>query len=158
MPGASPKFPVLPLAIGAGGFALLVTVVVAFAIGFRWNAPARTVASSNVGTVSNVTPPIADPAPVATDDTAVVDVDSLPVVPGGPKAVVGRGSGRLAVIATPGWCTLFVDGASKGPTPVVLDLPTGAHQLRCDPPSGKPRLASINVLEGGAARYRFSLE
>jgi hypothetical protein len=61
-------------------------------------------------------------------------------------------------MATPGWCTLFVDGASKGATPTVLELPSGPHQLRCDPPSGKPRLASVNVLEGGAARYRFSLE
>jgi serine/threonine-protein kinase len=68
------------------------------------------------------------------------------------------GTGRLFVTATPGSCTLFIDGATKGLTPVVMDLAAGAHQLRCDPPGGKPRLASVDVLAGGAARYKFSLE
>ncbi|MDB4994310.1 MAG: Serine/threonine protein kinase, partial [Myxococcaceae bacterium] len=162
MPGMSAKFPLLPLALGAGAFALLVTVAVAFAIGFRWNAPARSTlaTTSTVATTPASTSPTAEPTAESSGTTndGVIDVDSLPVVPGAPKTVAAHGTGRLAVMATPGWCTLFVDGASKGATPTVLELASGPHQLRCDPPSGKPRLASVNVIEGGAARYRFSLE
>jgi eukaryotic-like serine/threonine-protein kinase len=172
-PGAaSMKFPVLPLALGAAAFAVLVTVGVAFAIGFRWRAPvARTVAAATQTPPTPQTPPtasgmtsIAETRAGASDGTGAlegtgaIDVDTLRVVPGGPKAAVGHGTGRLFVTATPGSCTLFIDGAAMGPTPAVMDLASGAHQLRCDPSSGKPRLASLTVLEGSTARYKFSLE
>ena len=70
-----------------------------------------------------------------------------------------RGHGRLLVSAKPRWCTLSVDGKDRGPTPVAdLDLPAGAHRLKCSPPHGKAKVARVTVKEGATARYTFTLD
>ena len=53
-----------------------------------------------------------------------------------------------------------VDGNKKGPTPLpALDLSVGPHQIRCEPPNGKPtKVAGVTVLEGQTARYAFKLD
>jgi serine/threonine protein kinase len=102
--------------------------------------------------------PVPAPVPASNEleEPLSVSVDTLPVVNGKAPAVpVFKGSGRLLVAATP-WCTLFVDGATKGPTPVSVELGAGPHQLRCDPPSGKPKISSVNILDGATARYKFT--
>jgi serine/threonine-protein kinase len=62
-------------------------------------------------------------------------------------------------MASPGWCSVSVDGVQRGVTPLAtLELPAGGHRLDCVSPSGKTRTASINVAEGTATHYRFTLE
>ncbi|MEO6573691.1 MAG: serine/threonine-protein kinase [Polyangiaceae bacterium] len=101
------------------------------------------------------------PAPAPSEDEIeppVVSVDTLPVVNGkGPTAPVYKGTGHLLVAATP-WCTLFVDGSTKGPTPVSVELGAGPHQLRCDPPTGKPKISSVTILDGATARFKFTFD
>ncbi len=92
------------------------------------------------------------------DDTEppVIAVDSLPVAG---RNAPAKGNGRLSVIASPGWCSLSVDGVSRGVTPVAsFELPAGPHRLDCVTPSGKTRSASITVAEGTATHYRFPLD
>ena len=95
--------------------------------------------------------------PVASDEPPSIDVDSLPIVKNANAAAVTKGSGKLLVGATP-WCTLFVDGQSKGPTPVSVEIAAGPHQLRCDPPKGDPKIANVGITDGATARYKFSFE
>jgi hypothetical protein len=89
-----------------------------------------------------------------------ISVDSLPGTNNG-KALgpVPRGAGRLLVSATPGWCNLTVDGKERGPTPVAgIDLPAGAHQLRCDAPGGKVKTTSVTIQEGATSRIKIALD
>ncbi|MBX3218123.1 MAG: protein kinase [Labilithrix sp.] len=90
-------------------------------------------------------------------DPPTVSVDSLP----GAKShsSLASGSGRLSLAASPGWCTITIDGKEHGPTPLAaLDLPAGPHQIACKPPTGKARTASVVVQDGATSKYRFALE
>ncbi|MCW5831735.1 MAG: serine/threonine protein kinase [Labilithrix sp.] len=90
-------------------------------------------------------------------DPPTVSVDSLP----GAKSVtsLATGSGRLSLAASPGWCTISIDGKEHGPTPLAaVDLAAGPHQILCKPPTGKPRSASVVVQDGATSKYRFALE
>lgn len=91
------------------------------------------------------------------DEPPSISVDSLPVVKNGSSGAVTKGSGKLLVAASP-WCTLFVDGQSKGPTPVSVEIAAGAHQLRCDPAKGDPKIANVGITDGATARYKFTFE
>ncbi len=111
-------------------------------------------------------------APVPTNnEPPSISVDSLPGTSGGPvmtSAVtaggkplgpLARGSGRLLVTATPGWCNLSVDGKDRGPTPVAgIDLAAGAHQLRCDAPGGKSKTTSVTIQDGATSRIKLALD
>ena len=101
------------------------------------------------------------PSPTAASVNAgvpVISIDSLPVAArssSGPD----HGTGRVLIGASPGWCTVSVDGVKQGPTPLpALDLSTGSHQLKCEPPTGKPKNASIVIQDGATARYKFVVE
>ncbi|MGH7331015.1 MAG: protein kinase, partial [Polyangiaceae bacterium] len=79
------------------------------------------------------------------DEPPSINVDSLPIVSSGnPNAAPLKGTGKLLVAASP-WCTLFVDGSSKGPTPVSVEIAAGPHQLRCDPAKGSPKIANVGI-------------
>jgi eukaryotic-like serine/threonine-protein kinase len=118
---------------------------------------------------AQTTPPKIETTAAAVDTTAApkaigdideppsISVDSLPIVKNGVTGAVTKGSGKLLVAATP-WCTLFVDGQSKGPTPVSVEIAAGAHQLRCDPPKGDPKIANVGITDGATARYKFTFE
>ena len=104
------------------------------------------------------------PLPTATtNEPPSISVDSLPGTTGGvankPLGPVPHGSGRLLVTATPGWCNLTVDGKERGPTPVAgIDLPSGAHQLRCDAPGGKVKTTCVTIQEGATSRIKLALD
>jgi len=105
--------------------------------------------------------PITTPAPEqtapASNEPPTVSVDSLP----GAKsaAPVAKGSGRLNVAASPGWCTITIDGKEHGPTPLAsIDLAAGPHQIVCKPATGKARTASVIVQDGASSKYRFALD
>jgi len=107
-----------------------------------------------------------DPTPVAaaavapvlapTASVPVISVDSLPVAP---SAEPAHGTGRLLIGASPGWCTITIDGMKRGPTPVpAVDLSAGLHVIRCDSPSGKTKTDSIYIKDGATARHRFTID
>jgi len=102
-------------------------------------------------------PPTSNP-PSADDSSNVptISVDSLPVVGRGAPA---KGNGRLSIVASPGWCSISVDGTQRGVTPLTgFDVPAGTHRVDCTPPSGKSRTATVSVAEGTATHYRFALD
>jgi serine/threonine protein kinase len=99
-------------------------------------------------------------APVTTaapSDVPVISVDSLPMAP--QKSAKASGSGRLAIVASPGSCAVWVDGVSRGSTPLpVIELAAGPHKIECSPPSGKAKTVNVTVSDGASARYKFSLD
>ena len=86
----------------------------------------------------------------------MISIDSLPVAP---SAEPPHGTGRLLIGASPGWCTISVDGMKRGPTPLpAIDLSTGLHVIRCDSPNGKTKTDSIYIKDGATARHRFTID
>jgi serine/threonine protein kinase len=138
--------------------------------GSATSALAKTADTSKNASANGNAPPAVNALPAPTTPNAneppSISVDSLPGTSGGPAATtnkalgpVPRGSGRLLVTATPGWCNLSIDGKERGPTPVAgIDLPSGAHQLRCDGPSGKVKTASVTIQDGATSRIKLALD
>jgi serine/threonine-protein kinase len=72
--------------------------------------------------------------------------------------VAPRGSGKLNVGASGGWCNVSVDGAGKGPTPLAgIELASGPHRVTCTTGEGKTQSTMVNVPIDGTARYKFTL-
>ncbi len=102
--------------------------------------------------------PSSSNAASASAQVPVISIDSLPVAARS-NAAPEHGMGRLLIGASPGWCTVSVDGVKQGPTPLpALDLATGSHQLKCEPPAGKAKNASIVIQDGATARYKFVVD
>jgi serine/threonine-protein kinase len=160
----------LLVAAGGTGVVVLLLIVIGIAAAFSGGGDTKSNAAIQGSGIAAATGTAPTPAAVATtaptqpsipsaDDSAevpVIAVDSLPVAGRGAPA---KGNGRLSIIASPGWCAVSVDGVQRGVTPLAtFELPAGAHRLDCVSPSGKTRTASINVAEGTATHYRFTLE
>jgi eukaryotic-like serine/threonine-protein kinase len=95
-----------------------------------------------------------EPASTPASEPPTINVEALP----GAKSATPKGSGRLSVAASPGWCTITIDGKERGPTPLAgIDLAAGPHQILCKPATGKPRTASITIQDGATSKYRFAL-
>ncbi len=98
----------------------------------------------------------APPVAASTGSVPVISVDSLPVAA---SAEPAHGAGRLLIGASPGWCSVTIDGMKRGPTPLpAIDLSSGLHVIRCDSPSGKSKTDSIYIKDGATARHRFTIE
>jgi serine/threonine-protein kinase len=150
--------------------AALVLVTLAVGIGLGWrsrdsggNASARAAAAGRTWNTSH------SPAPSPNaNEPPSVSVESLPgagtsastsPAEAKPLGPIPRGAGRLLVTATPGWCQLSVDGTLVGPTPNSgADLAAGVHQLRCEPPNGKTKTASVTIQEGATSRIKLPLD
>lgn len=158
------------LGIGAGA---LVVVCVAAGIGVGWRTRGASNGSANVTsppsppsaavttttTSANAVTVTVASAEAASADMQAVSVDSLPGAAQKPLGPVPHGSGRLNVSASPGWCTLTIDGKGFGPTPLAgIDLPAGAHHLRCEGPNGRAKTASITVQDGVNSKVKFALD
>ena len=123
-------------------------------------------ANGNAPPAVNALPTPTTPTTPNANEPPSISVDSLPGTSGGPAATtnkalgpVPRGSGRLLVTATPGWCNLAIDGKDRGPTPIAgIDLPSGAHQLRCDAPGGKVKTAAVTIQDGATSRIKLALD
>ena len=152
----------------AAGAVALGVVALGAGVGLGWQSrgPGASAASTVAAKPAETTkanaappPPSATPLPAASGtEPPSISVDSLP----GANKTTGllpHGSGRLHVTAAPGWCNLTIDGKERGPTPVAgIDLPSGAHQLRCDAPGGRIKTQSITVQDGATSRIKISLE
>jgi serine/threonine protein kinase len=90
----------------------------------------------------------------ASSRVPVISVDSLPVA-----ARATKGSGRLSITASPGWCSVSIDGVARAVTPVTgFEVAAGTHRVDCVPPNGKPRSATVTLSEGGTAHHAFTLD
>jgi serine/threonine-protein kinase len=161
--------PVLPtkrtMAITGGMLGIAATALIiaaAFGHGDREPHAAAATQATVVSAVSGAaaasriaTPPL----PPVNADVPVISVDSLPVATktAPPKAPLGNG--RLAIVSTPGSCSVSVDGIARGTTPIgALELPAGAHRIDCASASGKSKSVNLTITDGASARYKFSLE
>lgn len=130
---------------------------------FSKRAPSHAAAAMTSVPVETAKPaPSPAPAPIAPkDDTPTMSVDALPQASGKqsePGPLV-KGHGRVLVSASPGWCTVIVDGKDHGPTPIAaLDIPAGMHTIACKPPTGKTKSMVVKVLEGQTAKQKFALD
>ena len=148
-----------------GGASLSMAVALVALISFRVvrggshgaEASTQTEGHDKAAFVNGAAQPAPSSAP-ATSGVPVISVDSLPVAARS-SAGPDHGTGRVLIGASPGWCTVSVDGVKQGPTPLpALDLSTGSHQLKCEPPTGKPKNASIVIQDGATARYKFVVD
>jgi hypothetical protein len=139
-------------------FVLLVVAFVTIAIRSRGVGAGNAVASSPPLPATTVIGSTIASAKSSSDPPSI-NVDALPVA-NQQLAPVGKGMGRLFIGSSAGWCAISVDGNKKGPTPLpAIDVPVGAHQLRCEPPNGKPtQVANVMVMDGQTARYSFKLD
>ncbi len=150
--------------MAGGGFVAtaLIMGLVFTAIGPQPSA-ARSVQASTTQVVQEVPARAAASAPTASAeavvDVPVINVDSLPQASAKADPTSPKSAGRLLVVASSGWCNVSVDGVPRGATPLPpLELTQGAHNLECKPPSGKTRVARVNVQDGATARYKFALD
>jgi serine/threonine-protein kinase len=160
----------LVIAAGSTGLVFLVLIVVGLAAAFSGRSGPTSQAAiqgsglaASTGTaVASITPEPGKlgqtniPSADESAEVPVIAVDSLPVAGRGAPA---KGNGRLQVIASPGWCSVSIDGVQRGVTPLAgLDLPAGMHRLDCVSPAGRTRTASVSIAEGTATHYRFTLD
>jgi len=153
------------VAITAGMLAVA-AVVLGIVAAFGRNEPEPHAAAATRATVVSAlsggaaAPKItAPPAATASSDVPVISVDSLPVATRNAPGSKGTGNGRLAIVASPGSCSVSIDGLARGTTPLGgLELPAGPHRIDCAPPSGRPKTVSVTISEGASARYRFSFD
>ena len=142
--------PKLAYLAGAGLCGVLVAAMIVGVMRRASGDPHRVPASE---ADTNAAAAAAEAPPAPTGTVPVISVDSLPVSPNTP------GTGRIYIAASPGWCTITVDGMKRGPTPLpAVDLSPGLHVIRCDAPTGKTKTDSIYIREGATARHKFSLD
>jgi serine/threonine protein kinase len=155
------------LALAAGGLVGVGALSSLLLGGAKVTARGKTqVPVANAQTASTAAPSGSSAAPAVTpvrpaSEPPVVNVDSLPVAMKSPSpgSAPPRGMGRLTLGAGPGWCTITIDGTSRGATPIsAIDLPAGSHAIRCEPPNGRPKYVSVVIQDGATARYKFSID
>jgi serine/threonine protein kinase len=161
--------PSLPVAVIAGGAVslFLLLIAVSFAGGrggptMRAASVGASVATANATSTETVAAPSSTAAAATSAATPpgsnvpLISVDSLPVAQ---KNGSTRGSGRLSVAASPGWCSVMIDGEPRGVTPLSnVEVTSGSHRVECTAANGKAQAANVTVGEGSSTRYRFSLE
>ena len=63
-----------------------------------------------------------------------------------------KGDGTLAITSSP-WCTVDIDGADRGQTPLRLTVPAGVHKVELSNPDFKiKRQLSVTVHPGETVR------
>jgi serine/threonine protein kinase len=143
----------------AGGLLLFAATVAVAATLSRRAASAHAVSGSAAAAPMGgaIEPRLLSSAPSTSSSTEVpvISVDSLPVA-----ARPAKRNARLSITASPGWCSVSVDGVARGVTPVSgwFELIGGTHRVDCVPPNGKPQSATFTVAEGGSASHTFTVE
>jgi serine/threonine-protein kinase len=160
LPGAQPRSTVTVTA-GAVLAALAVVLGMAALFGRGGASPHAAIQGSTLSATAGavVTPKAAAQAPVDVDapsQVPLISVDSLPVATR--KTESSRG-GKLSVNASPGSCSVSVDGVTRGATPLSgMEVAAGVHRLECAAASGRTKSANVSVSEGSTTHYRFALE
>jgi serine/threonine protein kinase len=141
----------------AGGLLLLGATVALTATLSRRGSWGHTVSGAPAAARAALEPTIVAstlPSASSSSEVPVISVDSLPV------AARPKRNARLSITASPGWCSISVDGVARGVTPVSgwFELSGGTHRIDCVPPIGRPQSATFNLAEGGSASHAFALE
>ena len=142
------------IALGAGiGFAAL---AIAFLVA-RGIGDSRAATGSETAASPETVPTSTGNSIELGNDPPVVNVDSLPVSSSrAPNPVPGMGF--ITIAASPGKCSVAIDGTNRGWTPLSqVALPTGPHSVQCFPASGKPHSMTVIVAEGTMSKFRFDL-
>jgi eukaryotic-like serine/threonine-protein kinase len=149
----------LPSATGVLAFLALVVAVAGLVR--RGGSPHAETAGLRPATAAPTVPLAEGLSPLAGSEPSrnvpTVSVDALPVAAHA-IASRARNGGRLSIAATPGSCSVSIDGIPHGVTPTRgLEVSAGTHHVECVTPSGQPKTATVTVSEGSESRYRFTL-
>jgi serine/threonine-protein kinase len=162
VPGPQPSK--APWFVAGGAMTLAAALAVGIVVIAKQKAPAVTATTSATSAVIKMNEPAPSPPPpesTSKEETPTMSVDALPQASSLKPATgpVTRGYGRVFVSASPGWCTVSVDGKEKGPTPIAgMDVGAGMHTLTCKTPSGKTKSMVVNVIDGQTAKQKFALD
>jgi eukaryotic-like serine/threonine-protein kinase len=162
-----PRQPVALMALlgTAVGVVAVVVAVGAFrgraAAAHPVQAPAATAVAANIAAPPSAAETAAasvegpgSPPPGASAGVPVISIDSLPTT-----ARAGKGKARLFITASPGWCSVSIDGVARGMTPMKgFEVRPGTHRVECVPPNGGTRSATVTIAAGRMAREAFSLD
>jgi eukaryotic-like serine/threonine-protein kinase len=120
----------------------------------RSSAPAPTLIEPRAAVVPSTTANATTAASAGvSSDVPVISVDSLPI------AAKVRSAGRVSITASPGWCSVSVDGVARGVTPMNgFELRTGPHRIDCVSPVGQTRTATVVVTEASVTTHAFTLD
>ena len=101
-------------------------------------------------TTTTATPTLTAPPTATTTATATATATA-------PPAPSSTATARLDVTMSGGWCTIRVDGAAHGPTPIAhLTVAAGPHDVSCTPSSGVTKRQHVNVEPGEEKRVKFA--
>ncbi len=93
------------------------------------------------------------------NDPPTINVDSLPSASARTPNAAAKGPGKLWISAAPGWCNVTVDGKAQGATPVTdIDLPSGAHSVKCVSATGKTEWMVVQIYPGGTTKHKFNVD
>ncbi|MDI7267709.1 MAG: PEGA domain-containing protein [Myxococcota bacterium] len=70
----------------------------------------------------------------------------------------GPAAGRLVIESSGVAGEAFVDGRSVGPTPAVVEVPAGAHEVRVEAEGYRAGVRAVELAEGGGETVVFALE
>lgn len=164
----SSRGPGIGVLLGAGGALAAVTIIgLIVVLATRSSSSQTAAAGSAIPAKASIGPQIDIAVPTASapasSEPPVVSIDQLPVAPGKGTATATasapKASGHLSVAASPGWCSIAVDGVKQGDTPIAgLTLSAGTHRVDCAPPKGKLRSVTLTIQDGVTSRYKFSLD
>ncbi|MDP2306711.1 MAG: PEGA domain-containing protein, partial [Pseudomonadota bacterium] len=104
------------------------------------NTAGATVSPPKSTPASTPTGPRSTPTPVTADaGTSNVTSDNVWGTPTAPT------SGFLRIVTDPDGATVYVNDAAKGKTPVTIELPYGAHQVRVVRAGYKTEVRDVNI-------------
>jgi serine/threonine-protein kinase len=103
----------------------------------------------------------AQPGETKTITEALLKGDAAPPPVGGKpdetKPTPAAGPAKVRVGAKGGFCTVTVNGASLGATPVEATVPSGTVRVSCKPATGPTQSQSITVGPGEIGRVSFTI-
>jgi eukaryotic-like serine/threonine-protein kinase len=109
-------------------------------------------AASNKPTINESVPAPATSSAIA----AIATSGSAPVINVSELPAAKKKTGTMAFTASPNACTIKVDGAPRGVTPIAaLSIPAGDHTIECIPVRGKTSSIQIRIREGATSAHTF---
>ncbi len=67
------------------------------------------------------------------------------------------GEGYLKVSSDPSGATVYIDGSSKGATPIVVELRSGNHEVRITKPNFVSKTLSVSIRDSIVEKVHFNL-
>ncbi len=155
LPGyrATSKPQIVLFAVGGAAFAsMIIALGLGLVIAKRHRAQVDRADERAASVTTSETVELPEPSASTSADVPVFSVDSLPVTKGSKIH-----AGKLAIDSAPQACTVTIDGAVHGETPIAsVDLSPGTHAVRCETSSGIAKTVSVSVVEGQTTHHHFS--